>query len=161
MENLADYDEAVEATTGFWRSVLGKLIRWALYIPVGLVSVTLIESFALLFFGWFFHGDARWFLVVGILLGGLVVFGVPIVLLYFGAIVLANRVICPIPRVGSIIFGTLYTLLSILWVVGFVAAVINDAPGAWTIVGVSLTRAVFFVIAMVAVVVLYSEGSER
>ena len=100
-------------TTSFWDTILGRIIRWVAYIPVAIILLGLIEFLTALFLVWLFDGDMRMFVILGIFFGGLIIMLWPSVMAFYGVIILANGMICPTPRVGVIIFATLYFFGSI------------------------------------------------
>lgn len=102
--------------SNFWESKLGKIIRWALYIPVGLIFLELIKILSILFLVWFF-GDMKGFLIIGILFGG-VAFIWFAGFLYYLSILLISAC-CPAPKKGMLVFGTLYYLLSIYVIISY------------------------------------------
>jgi hypothetical protein len=147
MEVVAD-GRSQEKT--FWNSILGKIIRWVAYIPIGSILLGLVEYLSALFLVWLFAGDMRMFVIVGILFGGIFMVW-PLIMAYYGIVVLANTVICPVPRVGAIIFGTIYGLGSI----GPVISIFTSDFAAATIVTLTLLKIVFLVTAFSGIAASY------
>jgi hypothetical protein len=156
MNELTRYDEyesLPEKPTGFWNSVFGKILRWLLYIPVGSILIVLIEVLSIAFFIWLFQGDMRMFIIIGFLFGALFSL-LPIgVMLYYFSIIFANQMICPSPKVGSVIFATLYILGSIRPFV----LIFTSGGGAGVIVPAVLIKIIFFITAIVAFMQIYTE----
>lgn len=142
------------ASGGFWDTLIGKGIRWIAFLPVAAVLLFLIEIVAALFFVWLFGGSMRMFVVIGILLGGLFMILPLAAMAYYGVVILATQMICPAPRVGSIIFATLYVLGSIQ---PFITVIASDWDAA-SKVTVVLLKIVFFFAALGAVSQAYSES---
>ena len=117
-----------------------------------MILLGLIEFLAAIFLVWLFAGDMRLFVIVGILFGGIFL-AWPLVLAYYGVIVLANKMVCPVPRVGVIIFATIYFLCSIRSVISIYTSDFLVA----TIVTLTLLRVVFLVTALFSVMSIYSE----
>lgn len=98
----------LEKKSSFWNSVFGKILRWVIYIPAGLILLTIVETTSTFFFFWLFDGNMRTFIVVGIVLGGLSMLLPIVLIIYYFIIILANQIICPEPKRGSIIFSVMY-----------------------------------------------------
>ena len=95
-----------------WESWPAKILRWLVFLPLGLFLVYLLE-FGLLFLNlWLFGDSLKELLVIGIFLGGLG-FVLPIACaLTYGAVLLATRMVCPGPRVGAVLFAIAYLFLA-------------------------------------------------
>ena len=104
----------------FWDSVVGKTIRWIIYIPFGLTVSYLIIALATLNWIWL-SGDL---FIIRLLLGGefvMLLWG----FLYYIIISHAVGSICPNTKTGCIIFGIAYYLFHISFVKHILT---NDPP---------------------------------
>lgn len=99
----------------FWGSGLGQVLRWLLYIPIGLLLLWSVKLLSIVFFAWLFR-DARGLVIIGLLFGGVALF-IPAGGLYYlvGLMIMKT---CPAPKVGMIIFGVLFYLFEIIGLVG-------------------------------------------
>lgn len=91
----------------FWDSQAGRLIRWTLYVPLGLLALKAVQVGSILALTWLFR-DVRGLVIIGFLFGG---FGFIVMaggIFYFVALLIAK--ICPNPKLGMVIFGVLYYL---------------------------------------------------
>lgn len=95
---------------GIWYSGFGKFIRWLIFIPIGISIASILEILTILGCIWLFEGDLREFIIIGILFGSLFSIIPIIVMIYYHALKFINFMICPVPEVGTIIFGTFYML---------------------------------------------------
>lgn len=142
-------------STRFWDTIFGKVIRWAVYIPTAVVLLLIVEVLSLLFCAWLF-GNMSTFVTVGLLFGGIGFLWLG-PLAYYGIVLLTTQIICPTPRVGAIIFATLYVLWSTF---AFVSLLMSELYGG-EFVMLALLRLVFTITATVAVVNVYSEDISR
>ena len=103
---------------GFWQTIIGKALRWLAFVPIGIILTIAIEVLTILGTIWLFRGDLRLFIIIGILFGALFT-AIPLIMYtFYGAIYLSTVIICPTPKVGSIIFGTIYYLLTLPLLIG-------------------------------------------
>lgn len=102
--------------TNFWESKLGKFLRWALYIPLGVTFLELLKGLSILFLVWFFE-DMRGFLIIGILFGGVVFIWFACYLYYFSILLIS--LCCPSPKKGMVVFGTFYYLFALLAIISY------------------------------------------
>ncbi len=130
-----------------------KILRWVAFLPAGWLLVAVIEYFSSLAAVWLAQDLA--FLIVLTL-----VFASPLVLLcivcvaqYF-SIYLACRIVCPSPKIGSVIWGTIYYLECIPVVV----SIFLVEGGPRVIVPLVLVRVAFLFSAGVAVYQSYTEA---
>ncbi len=135
--------------TNFWDSVFGKILRWTSFIPVGAVLLLIIELLSLSFFVWLFQ-DFRGFVIIGVVFGGFFTFLPAIVMSYFGSIYLITKIICPAPKLGVPIFGTLYLIGNLLNCFSLIY------QGSW---GMLFYKFVFIIIAVVTFIMVYSEDT--
>jgi len=99
----------------FWSTKAGLLIRWLIYLPLGLVALKVVEIGCAMFLGWLFR-DMRGLVIIGFLFGGLI-FVYFAGLLYYGAIRVVAA-ICPSPRPGMIVFATIYGVIQLSTLAG-------------------------------------------
>ncbi len=97
------------ASSTFWETNLGRSIRWLVYVPIGIALLVLVQSLASMFFSWLFH-DGRDFFIIGILLGGVTVLPALGMIYYLAFFLIAE--ICPSPKPGMIVFGTIFYLFA-------------------------------------------------
>jgi len=138
----------------FWETIPGKLIRWLVFLPIAFILTGIIEALTHGFFTWLFDDDMRMLVIVGILFGGFITLLPVAAMLYHAAIVLANQCVCPSPRIGVIIFATLY-------IIGNVAPttmIFTSDYSPANVVTLSLVKAVFLITALCSVTHVYSEG---
>ena len=94
----------------YWLLVV---LRWVVYIPIGILLCALIENVALYLSTqivvWMIKIDMPFIIMLILFWSGdiFIILG-PVVVLSFWSVVAANKYICPSPMVGSIIFGLLY-----------------------------------------------------
>lgn len=90
-------------------NVITTILRWLIYIPIGLTLHGLVFFGVMWFNLWLFADSGKFFIIVGLLLGCLFAL-LPMV--YFLCVLcwMAVTWICPNPRIGIIIYATLYAL---------------------------------------------------
>ena len=92
----------------FWNSILGKFIRWMIYIPFGMILSHLVLALLTMSSLWSLY-NIRGTIILLIILGG-----VPLGF-YLYAIIQINYMavdyivsLCPYPKIGNILFGIVY-----------------------------------------------------
>ena len=93
----------------FWRTKTGLLLRWITYIPLGLLLLVFVQSTCMVFLTWLFR-DTRDFFVIGLLLGGVAAVPAAVTLYYLSFRFISDM--CPSPKPGMIIFGTVFYLFA-------------------------------------------------
>ena len=145
---------------GFWQGGFGLFIRWISFIPVSAILTGLIEFLVVLFFNWLFMSGlaslAKTLIIVIIIFGGSgILVAIPfIVMAYYGSIILGNKLICPKPRVGVIIYGTLYALNCFQHTVG----IFRSNGGLALIIVLLIMKLVFTITVIVGLVSSYTES---
>jgi hypothetical protein len=139
---------------GFWQSVFGKIFRWAFFLPVGFILTAIIQFIVIVGTLWLFDGDLRFFIIVGVLFGALFSVLPLICISYYYAIILAVGKICPSPKIGSIIFGTLYFLSEINSLIDVFA--MNG--GAGVVAPTLILKIILIITAGASLVFIYQEA---
>jgi hypothetical protein len=98
----------------FWESPFSRVIRWILYVPVGILILSLGAGLAQLFLEWLFK-DLRGLLIIGVLLGGTSFIFAAGAAFWFLTIAISK--ICPRPKIGMVIFSTLYISMNIRYLI--------------------------------------------
>ena len=145
--------EIVGQKRGFWQSVGGQILRWIFFLPVGLTLAGLIEFGVILGTVWLFGANVKFFIIVGILFGGLFTVLPIIAMLYYFSIMLACKLIAPRPKIGTIIFATLFVLYGIR----SFATLFTSGMGSGVIVPSVIWKVIFLITAIVAFVQSYNE----
>lgn len=140
--------------SGFWQSGFGKFCRWILFLPAGFILLGVIEFLSILGTVWLFDGDLRMFIIIGVLFGALFTAIPFVVMAYYGTIWMAAGMICPSPKVGAIIFGTLY----FLWMIPSFIKVFGMEVGAGIIVPTVILKVIFLITAVVSLVSIHQES---
>lgn len=96
------------SSNGFWHTELGKSIRWILYLPVGLILMYLIENLTWHYCVWLNEASFKQLYIYSIVFGSFVTILPISILLYVGCLYLVNRIICPKPKSGIVIFTVFY-----------------------------------------------------
>ena len=98
----------------FWNSAIGKLCRWVLFLPIGIIAAALLESIPIIAFQVAANVELRFTLltlIVGIFVATLVFSALAYwFIAVFAVPSLACSRIAPNPKVASVIFGTLFVL---------------------------------------------------
>ena len=144
----------METETPFWSNAFGKLIRWLVFIPIGFVLGSILQSLPPLGvelarrykpeFNFLtiliaivvvsILGSVGWFWVLGVA----------------ATPVLACRVIAPNHRVGAVIFGTLFCLFQAIYTLGLFG------HASWIFI---LYQLIFSTIFIVGIVIAYKEDA--
>lgn len=104
----------MENNTSFWDKGFGLFIRWAVYIPIGLLACAFVQAIAFVVLTWLFK-NGKEFLVFGILAGGIAI--IPLLCYLLVLAVMFVSMICPKPRYGMIVFASVNGVLSLLNVI--------------------------------------------
>ena len=118
----------IETETKFIHTIFGKLLRWLIFIPVGLILILILDFLLMVFVEFIFENDLKLFLVVGLFFGGFMV--IPFSYLLYGAIGILTTSIAPNPKLASFIFTPVIILISILYIYNWQNM---NLPNFWTI----------------------------
>ena len=99
-----------DQTMSFWNTIIGKSIRWILFIPVGLISVSIADLLIEFTYIWLASLSTKWLIIV-LFMGGTFLLAV-----FWGVYLAAMATIAIVPhkRSGMIIMGVIYILAKIL-----------------------------------------------
>ncbi|MBW7893815.1 MAG: hypothetical protein H3C27_01775 [Opitutaceae bacterium] len=141
----------------FWQSTVGKILRWVLFLPVGLLVSALLESIPIFAYRYAANVELRLTLLT-LIIGVIVVSMLFTVLVYwfigvFFTPKLSCGMIAPTPKIASVIFGTLFVLFQGLTLLGMV---LGDQTG-W---GIIIYKSLFSLLLMGGVVATYVEESD-
>lgn len=139
---------------GFWRSGFGKFCRWILFLPTGFILLGIIEILTIVGTVWLFDGNLKMFIIIGVLSGALFTAFPLVVMAYYETIWMAAGLICPSPKVGAIIFGTLY----FLWMIPALIKVFGMDGEAGVIVPTVILKIIFLTTAGFSFVSIYQES---
>jgi hypothetical protein len=116
----------------FWQTLLGRIIRWMVFLPIGFGVAALLEAVPLLGAQWAAGVELK--LTLLSLLGGLIALSIlgTVVPMWFMAVYTWPTVVCAVlaPRapVAAVIFGTLFVLFQGLVVLG---VLLDEGGIAW------------------------------
>lgn len=106
-----------QQTISFWDTIIGKSIRWILFIPVGLISVAIADWIIEITYIWLASLDTTWLLIVLFMGGGVLV--MVFCLVYLAAV--ATMAIVPHKKAGMITMGIVYILVKVLIIYHIIA----------------------------------------
>jgi hypothetical protein len=102
-----------------WETNLFLLgIRWVVFLPVGYALAVLLNILVLLGFTWMTRNDGRLLIkdifdsgypITGLLASGFAAYGIATLVAF----------ICPRPKIGALVYGTLYVLYAVYTLVNF------------------------------------------
>lgn len=98
----------------FWNSKFGCFIRWLLFLPIGFFLTLLIQNLTPLLVSWVVGQMSDVFMFLWFLM--------PLIG-WFGLVALSQAMICgiaPNPKIAAPIYGTLFSLLAIIYAAGLV-----------------------------------------
>ena len=119
----------IETETKFIHTIFGKLLRWLIFIPVGLILILILDFLLMVFVEFIFENDLKLFLVVGLFFGVLFMV-IPFSYLLYGAIGKVTTSIAPNPKLASFIFTPVIILISIFYIYNWQNM---NLPNFWTI----------------------------
>ena len=142
----------------FWHTTTGKVLRWILFLPVGLVAASVLEVIPIFSYRFASTVELR-FTLLTLIIGIVVVsFLFTFVLLWFMGVfftpTLSCSLIAPTPKVASVIFGTLFVLFQALTLLPMF---VTDDTG-W---GIIIYKILFSLLLIGGVVASYSQADER
>ncbi len=129
-----------EKKTGFWNSIPLVVIRWLVFLPIGLVILLIAESLAILLVGWVLSWASGVLLVFILIGGGSMLMGL-IAFTGYGCGLLTG-ILCPNPKVGIITTGIVF----LLWAIALVYMAVDFL---FIVVGVVFTIEILWGFAMV------------
>jgi hypothetical protein len=118
-----------ETETKFIHTIFGKLLRWLIFIPAGLILILILDFLLMVFVDFIFENDLKLFLVVGLFFGVLFMV-IPFSYLLYGAIGKLTTSIAPNPKLASFIFTPVIILISIFYIYNWQNM---NLPNFWTI----------------------------
>ena len=118
-----------ETETKFIHTIFGKLLRWLIFIPVGLILILILDFLLMVFVEFIFENDLKLFVVVGLFFGVLFMV-IPFSYLLYGAIGKVTTSIAPNPKLASFIFTPVIILISIFYIYNWQNM---NLPNFWTI----------------------------
>ena len=118
-----------ETETKFIHTIFGKLLRWLIFIPVGLILILILDFLLMVFAEFMFGNDLKKFLVTGVFFGTVFII---IPFSYFLYVLIGKLVtyIAPNPKLASFIFTAVIILISILYINNWQNM---NLPNFWTI----------------------------
>ena len=93
----------METETKFIHTIFGKLLRWLIFIPTGLILMFILDLLLLTFLNWIFENDLKKFVIIGIFFGGLFTI-IPLSYVIYNGIGKLVASIAPNPKLASFIF---------------------------------------------------------
>lgn len=93
-------------------------IRWIAFIPVGIILSIVLNMLVLLAFTWMTENDGR-MLIKDFFFSGYPLFGLFMAGAAAYGISTLTAFICPKPKIGSVIYGTLYILYALSTLINF------------------------------------------
>jgi len=102
----------METEIKFTHTIFGKLLRWLIFIPVGLILMFILDLLLLTFLNWIFENDLKKFVIIGIFLGGLFTI-IPLSYVFYNGIGKLVASIAPNPKLASFIFSAIIILILI------------------------------------------------
>jgi hypothetical protein len=137
---------------GFWQNRVGRVLRWIVFLPIGVVLASVLQSIpplaVVLAASWHPHFS---FLILILGLIALSILGTLAWFWFMASLftpVLACRVIAPNHRVAAVVFPT----LSILYEGSFILRLVGDTP--WLLV---IYHVIFTIILVAGCVVAYKQ----
>jgi hypothetical protein len=94
--------------SSFWDTVIGKIVRWLVYIPFGIITSYLVLGLSTISSLWLIY-NLRGTIILLILLGG-----IPFLFYCYGMgkiyleTISYSILMCPNPKIGNVLFGTVY-----------------------------------------------------
>jgi hypothetical protein len=139
-----------------WNSIAGKVCRWILFLPVGLLAAALLESIPIFAFQFAANYELRFTLltvIVTIFVSAFVLGGIAY---WFAGVVLLPTLACgriaPTPKVASVMFGTLFCFFQGVTLWGMVRG-----EAGW---GIITYKIVFSVLLVIGIVVTHTADEE-
>jgi hypothetical protein len=119
----------MEIETKFIHTIFGKLLRWLIFIPVGLILILILDFLLMVFAEFMFGNDLKKFLVTGVFFGTVFII---IPFSYFLYVLIGKLVtyIAPNPKLASFIFTAVIILILILYINNWQNM---NLPNFWTI----------------------------
>lgn len=141
----------------FWQSNGGRILRWLLFLPIGLLVGAVLESIPILAFRFAATVELRFTLLTLII--GLVFapFLTSLVALWFYGVfltpMLACGIIAPTPKIASVIFGTLFLSFQVLTLFSW----LFDGQTGWALI---IFKALFSLWLMGGIIAAHGKNRE-
>ena len=98
--------ESEHKPVSFWNRKSGKFLRYALFVPAGIIGLHIYESLSILILSWLFL-YCKWGIVLGVM------FGIPLIgidLMFFAVVYRAFICIAPSRKIGSSLLTVFYVI---------------------------------------------------
>jgi hypothetical protein len=118
----------MENPVPFFQTTVGRVLRWLMFVPTGLLLMLILDSLLLSFLNWIFGNDLKKFVIIGIFLGGLATV-VPMSYLLYSSIGRLVAWIAPIPKMASFIFSAIIIITLVNSIYNWN---IQNMPNFWT-----------------------------
>jgi len=102
-------------TQSLWDSLFIITFRWMGYIPITLILLSILEFLLTLFLNWVVSLSWLFIIIVMLFLGSETI--IAYFFIYHYSLILGNKIICPKPNMGSIIFVLPFAISSIYYTV--------------------------------------------
>lgn len=146
-----DYQPDTQPESPWATNVALLGIRWLAFIPVGFILSILLNMLVLLGFTWMTENDGR-MLIKDFFFSGYPLFGLFMAGAAAYGIAMLTTFICPKPKIGAVIYGTLYILYALSTLINFYGQDnISKVVATIVVVGIAVGS-------MIGVVAAYGEA---